>query len=275
MAESVEQQLLRRWVRKPSAVDHKYSRGVVTFVTGSETFPGAALIGIHAALSTGVGMVRYLGPDTVTAAVLTQFPEVVVSPGRSDVSVVGSGIAAASSPRDSARVAQALATPEIHVVDAGALASAEESGPWAILTPHEGELVSLYRRLGLSGAQRAREQAGQVAADLGVWVVAKGAQTTVVGPSGKSWTMPLASPWLATAGTGDALAGVIGALAAGAAAAVAEDPTLLGEIAVAAVVLHTQAAAEATQRNGGGPFTVSDLCGALASVVGHIVSEQE
>ena len=69
-------------VRVPTADDDKYSRGVVGFVTGSTRYPGAAVLGVEAALRTGVGMVRYLGPARPTDLVLQRRPEVVANDGR-------------------------------------------------------------------------------------------------------------------------------------------------------------------------------------------------
>ena len=57
-------------LRKPLASDDKYSRGVVGFVTGSEAYPGAAILGVTAAIRTGIGMIRYLGPSSVSNLVL-------------------------------------------------------------------------------------------------------------------------------------------------------------------------------------------------------------
>ena len=58
--------LYSQLLRRPNAEDDKYSRGVVGFVTGSDKFPGAAILGVSAAVRSGIGMVRYLGPDSVT-----------------------------------------------------------------------------------------------------------------------------------------------------------------------------------------------------------------
>ena len=71
MVTTVEREFLRPWIRRPGPEDHKHSRGVVAFHTGSSTYPGAALMGIQAALATGVGMVRYCGPEDVSRLVLS------------------------------------------------------------------------------------------------------------------------------------------------------------------------------------------------------------
>src|SRR5436190_19901418 len=75
----------------PGVDDDKYSRGVTGFVTGSARFPGAAVLGVEAALHTGVGMVRYLGPGRPTRLVLQRRPEAVTASGRVQAWVLGSG----------------------------------------------------------------------------------------------------------------------------------------------------------------------------------------
>lgn len=81
-----------RELRTPTATDDKYSRGVLGFASGSPRYPGAALLGIDAALSTGIGMVRYAGDESVERLVIARRPEVVIDPGRVTAWVVGSGI---------------------------------------------------------------------------------------------------------------------------------------------------------------------------------------
>jgi len=104
---------------------------------------------------------------------------------------------------------------------------------------------------------------------LGVTVVAKGSLTTITSPGGAVWELPVATPWLATAGTGDALAGILGALAAANRDTVSATPEAVPELAVAGALLHNLAAQKASHRNGGGPITVGDLCSALPGVVGR------
>ncbi len=80
------------WVAAPAAGDDKYSRGVLGVVTGSQEFPGAAVLGVEAAHRTGVGMVRYIGPRSVRQAVLARRPETVAVAGRVQAWLIGSGI---------------------------------------------------------------------------------------------------------------------------------------------------------------------------------------
>src|SRR3954467_9272858 len=81
----------RGWIAGPGPGDDKYSRGGVGFVTGSARYPGAAVLGVEAAMHTGVGMVRYLGPGRPTRLVLQRRPEAVTADGRVQAWVVGSG----------------------------------------------------------------------------------------------------------------------------------------------------------------------------------------
>ncbi|MDR2114175.1 MAG: bifunctional ADP-dependent NAD(P)H-hydrate dehydratase/NAD(P)H-hydrate epimerase, partial [Bifidobacteriaceae bacterium] len=77
----------------PRREDHKYTRGVLGVVAGSETYPGAAVLTTAAAVSSGVGMVRYLGPDRAVERVLSRRPEVVPGGGRVDAWALGPGVA--------------------------------------------------------------------------------------------------------------------------------------------------------------------------------------
>ena len=267
----VEPDFLTDWVRAPGARDHKYSRGVVGFATGSATYPGAALIGIEAALRTGVGMVRYFGPAEVASMVVMSHPEAVVAPGAVDACVVGSGVPTPLETPDRDRMSELLALSPLAIVDAGGLDlfSSLDSFPTSILTPHTKELEKLYTQVCGGVARDDATRSAEVAATLGVTVVAKGSLTTITSPGGEVWELPVATPWLATAGTGDALAGILGALAAANRDTVSATPELAAELAVAGALLHNLAAQKASHRNGGGPITVGDLCSALPGVVGH------
>jgi len=267
----VKPDFLTDWVRAPGARDHKYSRGVVGFATGSATYPGAALIGIEAALRTGVGMVRYFGPAEVASMVVMSHPEAVVAPGAVDACVVGSGVPTPLETPDRDRMSELLALSPLAIVDAGGLDlfSSLDSFPTSILTPHTKELEKLYTQVCGGVARDDATRSAEVAATLGVTVVAKGSLTTITSPGGEVWELPVATPWLATAGTGDALAGILGALAAANRDTVSATPELAAELAVAGALLHNLAAQKASERNGGGPITVGDLCLALPGVVGH------
>ena len=116
------------WIAVPGPDDDKYSRGVLGLVTGSERYPGAAVLGAEAALHTGVGMLRYLGG--ARDAVLARRPEAVTAEGRVQAWVLGSGIDP-DDPLLGERMRAALAEGVPTVLDAGALDLAgDASGRW-------------------------------------------------------------------------------------------------------------------------------------------------
>lgn len=186
----------------PDSRAHKYTRGVVGVRAGSAEYPGAAVLCVAGASTGLAGMVRYTGEaaDAVRAA----HPE-VVGDGRAQAWVVGPGGG------DLASVAPD--TPL--VVDASALA--EVSGPLgvpAVLTPHAGELAAM---LGVKREEVEAEQlrfAREAACRFDAVVLLKGRHSLVAAPSGRVRVTTVGPPWLATAGAGDVLAGLIGALLA-------------------------------------------------------------
>ena len=264
------EQFVAHWLRPPLPSDNKYSRGVVTFVTGSQQYPGAALLGVQAALRTGVGMVRYSGPLEVARDVLHNYPEVVFEPGRQDALVVGSGIPVPLTTEDGARVRDALALKLPTVVDAGALEHVNECGSLCILTPHSEELRRTYRTLTGAEASDDREAARAIASATGSIVLVKGSITTIVNPEGIIRELPEATPWLASAGTGDVLAGILGALLAAQHKRLGE-PNALSDIAVAGSLLHAWAGREASQARGGGPISATDVASQVSLVVGRLL----
>jgi hydroxyethylthiazole kinase-like uncharacterized protein yjeF len=248
----------------PGPDDDKYSRGVLGFVTGSARYPGAAVLGVEAALRTGVGMVRYLGPGRPTRLVLQHRPEAVTADGRVQAWVLGSGQDAAE--RDDATrllLESALGQGVPVVLDGGGL-DLTPRGP-AILTPHAGELA---RVLGVDRATvlADRESAVRIAVEeSGATILLKGHETLIAGPDRlEPLRVRNAPAWLATAGAGDALAGIIGAL-------LATHPGAgeLPELAATAAVIHGLAAERAS---GGGPFTILDLCAEIPRVVAALVA---
>ncbi|WP_432501721.1 NAD(P)H-hydrate epimerase [Kineococcus arenarius] len=257
-----------RW-RRPGPGDDKYSRGVVGVVAGGPDYTGAALLAVDAAVRAGAGMVRYLGPEHPAELVRHHRPEAVVGPGRVQAWVLGPGV----SPDDAeqqARVREALASGEPAVVDAGALAGLPEGlGPQHVLTPHAGELSRLLGVLGEDAPRAAVEadplpHARRAAAATGATVLLKGAVTTVAGPDGRVLTAAAAPAWLATAGAGDVLAGVLGAALASRADDLARDPALAAEVAADAAVLHGWAAELASA---GGPLSALDVAEAVPAAL--------
>ena len=270
-----------RVLRMPTAADDKYSRGVVGIRTGSDAYPGAAVLGVEAAWRTGIGMVRYLGPARPTGLVLARRPETVAAPGRVQAWVIGSGTDAKDrSDAETAALRAVLSGPHPVVVDAGALDLARGAPAPRVLTPHTREHARLRAALGLDpdvGASddERRVAAVETAAAVGAVVVLKGSATVVARPDGWSVIVESGTPWLATAGTGDVLAGVLGAVMASVVAGASEELDLdLGAAAATGVWLHGAAASRASARTGGGPITALDVAEALPPVVAEVLSRR-
>ncbi len=257
-------------VAVPGPDDDKYTRGVVGFVTGSERYPGAAVLGVEAAARTGVGMIRYLGPERPTGLVLQRRPEAVTADGRVQAWVLGSGQDAGH--RDdvtAARLHAALRQEVPVVLDAGALdLHAEARGP-VLLTPHAGELAKAVGASLDDVRADPERSARDAAAALGATVLLKGHTTHVATPEGALLRVRSAPAWLATAGAGDALAGILGALLATHADEIAADAALVAPLAAAGAVLHGLAAQRASA---GGPLTVLDLAAALPRVIAELLA---
>lgn len=258
----------RDLIAVPREGDDKYSRGVLGVITGSEDYPGAAVLGVDAALRTGVGMVRYLGPERPTALVLSRRPETVTIDGRVQAWLLGSGMDATTiDTLTEARRATALDSGCPLVLDAGAIASATNATGPVVITPHHRELARL---LHLDVAEVSAEPevwAQRAAESFGATVMLKG-HTTLVCGSGVNFSVTSPTTWLATAGTGDALAGILGALVATHAESVMADDATMARLAATAVLVHGLAAHKA---GAGGPFTVVDLNAAIPSAIAELL----
>lgn len=223
----------------PGPDDDKYSRGVVGIVAGGENYSGAAVLAVTAAVEAGAGMVRYVGTPTPEGLVRAAVPEAVHGEGRVQAWVIGPGLDVTSTRRDATTqldvARSALAGEEPVLVDAGGLDLVDDDVIEArrdqptLLTPHAGELATLLTRLGASRRSRKSitvERAAVVAEPLrhtralaertGMTVLLKGSTTLVVpaDPTEPVRSQADAPPWLATAGAGDVLAGLIGTLLA-------------------------------------------------------------
>lgn len=213
----------------PGAESDKYRRGVVGVVAGSARYPGAAVLAVAGALRGGAGAVRYVGPGA--EAVIARFPEALVhagppsKAGRVQAWVVGPGLG-----EDAGRaLGDVLASDVPVLVDADGLRPLEPAmvrgrdAP-TLLTPHAGEAAALL------GVSREEVEAGrlgavrELASLYGATVLLKGS-TTLVAPAGGAGAVgfvgrrpvrvnPTGTPWLATAGSGDVLSGLAGALLA-------------------------------------------------------------
>jgi hydroxyethylthiazole kinase-like uncharacterized protein yjeF len=269
---------------QPGRRSHKYSRGVLGVVAGSADYPGAAVLACRGALAAGAGMVRYLGPPEVADLVRQSCPEVVCSTGsvadtRVQAWLVGSGMG----PRDSDQLQRARDAVESGlpvIADAGALpALPEVLAPQVVLTPHAGELASLLDRLGADYERSAVEAntlgaVRQAAVLTEATVLLKGATTLVASPFQDFYSQADGTPWLATAGSGDVLAGIIGALLAQVGSDVGRfrnagiDPDeRWAAIAALGAGLHGLAGTAAAS---GGPLTAGRIADAVPEVWGRL-----
>ena len=259
-----------RWIAVPRDDDDKYSRGVVGFVTGSAKYPGAAVLGVEAAARTGVGMIRYLGAGRPTRMVLQRRPEAVTADGRVQAWVLGSGQDPDKLDELTAELLDdALAQTVPTLLDGGALGRrADATGP-VLLTPHARELSRLID-LDVEAILADPDAAAlRAARELGATVLLKGHTTRIASPGGAEPLRVRSAPsWLATAGAGDALAGILGALLATHHEQLAADPDLLAPLAATGAVLHGLAAERASA---GGPLTILDLAEALPAVIAGLL----
>lgn len=267
------QNLLKAVIEPARASDDKYSRGVVGFVTGSVEYPGAAILGVTAAMRTGIGMVRYLGPTDVCNLVIETRPEAVIQPGRAQAWVVGSGISSTDPGEQLPRIEALIKQPGLMVLDAAALDLVDFSLVEAVcvLTPHAGELARLLSRLG-HPCERSEIEAdpaafAEIAANLtGQTVLLKGHQS-VISNGTDFWSCPPGPAALATAGTGDVLAGILGALLAANFAEIISGELTVIQVAAAAVQVHSRAAEIASTN---GPITALDVANSIRLVIGEI-----
>lgn len=189
--------------------DHKYSRGLVHALAGS--MPGAIALAASAAARAGAGYVRIS-----TSRFIEGLPSSVVQVGDGRVNdprvgclLVGPGLG------DLPQVLTlALTSPAPKVIDADAITHLGDAerlrGQDAVMTPHEGEFRRLFGQLSGTKADRALEAARR----SGAVVVYKGPDTLVAAPDGRLGFAPPSPAWLASAGTGDVLAGMIAAMRA-------------------------------------------------------------
>ena len=235
----------------PSELDNKYSRGVLGVITGSAKFPGAAVLSTASASATGLGMIRFHSNSGLAHLVLHSNPEVVVQPGAVTAWLAGSGI-------DGKRYSdittwlrhrwftllpkQSVPT----ILDAGALHLAGKLDQPTLITPHAGELARLLIQRGVTVTSEAiegnpKKWAAIASEKLNVVVLLKGSHT-VVADGDSIIELPISTPWLATAGTGDVLAGIVGALVATNYIEILNDRNRLSEVAASAAFIHNSAA---------------------------------
>lgn len=252
----------------PGVDAHKHVRGRLGVVSGKATQTGAARLAARAGLRIGAGVVRILCPPEAAVVIAPAIEAVMLTPFSSpeDLAEVAANLDAvvigpAAGVNDDTRAnVQALAgTGAALVVDADGLMAFEA---WPadlfdlldrddVLTPHEGEFRRLFPGLLDQGRETATQEAAKLA---GAVMVLKGPATVIAAPDGRLSVNDNGSPWLATAGTGDVLAGMIAGLSA--------QRMDSFDAARAAVWIHAEAA------RGFGPGLIAeDLPGRIPSVL--------
>jgi hydroxyethylthiazole kinase-like uncharacterized protein yjeF len=242
----------------PGPEDHKYSRGKVVIVSGA--MPGAAMLSAGGAQRSGAGYVTVAGSRAHIppfALVHVAWDAQSLNDPRIGAVVIGPGLGLDAEAAD--RLEVAIASDRPLVIDADALTLLARAGGAArlrdraapsVLTPHEGEFARLC---GTRGGERG-DRLRSAAAVSGAIVLLKGSRTMVATPSGEMAIGDAASAWLATAGTGDVLSGIMGTMVAQRRA----HGTDMFTAAQAAVWLHGDAARRA------GPVLIAD------DLVGHL-----
>ena len=251
----------------PGPTDDKYTRGVVGVAAGSAGYPGAALLAVGAATRGPAGMVRYVG--AAADLVRSRYPEVIVADGPpSHAGRVQAWVYGPGSGTDEAAervLTEVLGTDVPVLIDADGItmlarrpALLRDRAAPTVLTPHDREFA---RIAGFEPGTDRLAAVRRAAAGLGCVVLLKGAATLVAAPDGTAYVDRDSVPWLATAGSGDVLSGMIGALLAGAAGSgrsmLPLDPALTATVGT---YLHGMAGQLAARR---GVPTAADVLAAV------------
>lgn len=274
--------LWREAFPRPARAQHKYSRGHAAVFSGGPTSTGAARLAALAAARIGAGAVTVLSPGNALAANAAHLTsimlkrveeaddlEAVMAGHAPDALVLGPGYGLERPVRE--RVLALLGRMEhgALVLDADGITAfrdaperlfdaSKKSAAALVLTPHEGEFARLFPDLAEAGERSRLDRAREAAERAGAVVVLKGPDTVIAAPDGRAAINQNGSPWLATAGSGDVLAGLIAGLAA------QKMPAF--EAACAAVWIH----AEAATRFGPG-LIAEDLPGLMPQVLREIL----
>lgn len=268
--------LWRGALRRPALDDHKYRRGHVV-ICGGDSMTGAARLSALAVRRIGAGLVTIAAAPKAAAIyrlaepgnLVVDLPDIsafveLTTDARKSVFIVGPGAGTGTQTTD--RLFAALAAGRSTVIDADALTVVADApgrlfaairGP-TLLTPHEGEFARLFPDL--AGVPGKLDRARQAARRSGATVLLKGADTTIATPDGRAIVSDNAPPTLATAGSGDVLAGMAGGL-------MAQGMTPFAA-AAAACWLH----GEAAQRFGVG-LIAEDIAPLLPSVLAELWRE--
>ena len=275
----------QRWTTKdskrqiviPSELDHKYSRGTLGVITGSAQFPGAAVLTSKAAIATGLGVLRFHSSSGLAHLVLHAAPEALVQPGKVDAWLAGSGVSDKKYSDYTTwlrhrwfKLLSAQSVPTI--LDAGALNWAGKLSQPTLITPHAGELSRLLTKRGVAVSSEAIEadpkKWSMVAAEkLSATVLLKGS-TTYIAQKDFLIELPKATPWLATAGSGDVLAGIIGALLATNYIEILNDENNLARVAATGALIHNNSALLASM---GSPISATSIIDFIPEAIRKIL----
>ena len=261
----------------PSDLDHKYSRGTLGVIAGSAKYPGAAVLTTRAAIATGLGALRFHSNSGLAHLVLHSTPEALVQPGPVTAWLAGPGIDGKKFSDVTTWLRhrwfvllnrQSVPT----ILDAGALHLAGSLEQPTLITPHSGELSRLLSQRGIIAStelieSNPREWAKKASELLAVTVLLKGSQT-VVAQDDFVIELPIATPWLATAGSGDVLSGIIGALIATNYIEILNDTRHLARVAATGALIHNHAALLASS---GGPISASSIIDEIPQAVAKIL----
>jgi ADP-dependent NAD(P)H-hydrate dehydratase / NAD(P)H-hydrate epimerase len=268
------------WLPRPSAESDKYRRGVLGIVAGSDRFTGAAPLAVGGAIRGGAGMIRLVSSEVPATLVRQRWPEAVITatrPGQEGKATIeeagqvqawtaGPGMGTGDAAAELLEAVLATSLPVLVDADGITLLGMHRLLPRSaptLITPHAGELARLI------GADRADIEARRLhfatraAAELGCTVLLKGSTTVIAspGPDGEVLVNPTGTSWLATAGSGDVLSGLTGALLAQG----------LGpsRAAAAGAYLHGIAARLAAE---GAPIGSGDIIGALPAAIRTVMA---
>jgi len=245
-ARCIEAEMEDLWLNRPAlwrgalprlaANSHKYMRGHLGVFSGGYRQTGAARLAAIAGLRVGAGLVTVLSPASANAANAAHLTSIMLRTidGDADLDglledprfnsfVLGPGFGVGEKARDF--VKRILGAGRALVLDADGITSfagfhdqltqaAANQDASLFLTPHQGEFARLFPQIASDASRSKVEQARSASRETGAIVIYKGADTVIADPSGRAAICDNAPPWLATAGSGDTLAGVLGGLVA-------------------------------------------------------------
>ncbi len=262
MLKRIINKVKKNFLKKLPPQSNKYSHGTVAVLAGSRDYSGAAVLCVGGARLGGSGYINFIYRDRQTRSlILTAYPDVVVKKRvrevKVDAWVIGSG---------SPKLPRSFQIPhsKFVVLDAAAMNLAKDiDAEFVVITPHEGEA----RKLGFAveeGTTGRQDSALDMAKSFGCIVVLKGKHTLVAAPDGTVLVDKIAGPELATAGTGDVLAGLIGSMLASWNPETLKEVT---EVVFKAVSAHALAAKAASKDLN--PVTSTDIIQYLHTTMGR------